>query len=155
MISPSAVSATRCWGCQPVRAVADFETSSAERNAWRVNGLAAIPAPAQRSQDDAAMSLMAGKTRTRISVCGLGAGGAPGAGAVLDMLGSEPFEYHLVGVACGHRAVFLAAHRPGKQRQGEHKPRRPRRKGRKIVHPVGDEVGAAFQAMQEKCQFEL
>src|SRR5437588_1881372 len=110
MISPSAVSATRCCGCQPVRAVADFETSSAARKAWRVNGLAAIPAPAQASQAEAAMSVMAGKTRTRSSrsACGLG--------TLLDILGLEPFEYHLVGIACGNRAILFAAHRPGEQR---------------------------------------
>src|SRR5215471_12425527 len=50
MMLPSAVSATRCCGCQPVRAVADFDVSRAHRKACRVNGLAPAP-PAQASQD--------------------------------------------------------------------------------------------------------
>ena len=37
--APSSVSATRCCGCQPVRAVAEPEASSADRKACEMNGL--------------------------------------------------------------------------------------------------------------------
>src|SRR5215468_1147480 len=62
MTPPWALSATRCCGCQPARAVADFDVSRAERKAWRVNGLAPSP-PAQASHDAAAMSPIEGSTR--------------------------------------------------------------------------------------------
>src|SRR5262249_61813995 len=37
--APSAVSATRCCGCQPARATAEPDASRADRKSWAMNGL--------------------------------------------------------------------------------------------------------------------
>src|SRR3954454_15561926 len=92
-MAPSAVSASRCWGCQPVRAVAESEASKAYRKSYEINGLyenatesdsdrftssdsslraSAAPGLAQASHAAASRSAMAGMTRRRRSAgfCG-------------------------------------------------------------------------------------
>src|SRR5580704_19033311 len=117
---PSAVSATRCCGCQPVRAVADFDTSRADRKAWRVNGLAPAP-PAQPSQAVAAISSIEGTARMRKSWPATVSGqlapteascGASFGPVLRNILGSKSLEDHLVGEARRHGAVVGVAHRP-------------------------------------------
>src|SRR6266404_5352449 len=65
-----------------------------------------------------------------------------------------PLEYRLICETGRHRAVLRGAHSPGEKRQSEQKPRRPRRDGGEIVHPMGEEGGAAHRRVQQKCQLK-
>src|SRR5499427_8561648 len=71
-----------------------------------------------------------------------------------SVLRPKSLEDHLVGEARCRGAVLRGAGGPGEQRQSDHEPRCPRRDRSEIVHPKGEEGGAAFPSVQEKCQFK-
>ena len=146
---PPAVSATRCWGCQPVRAHADLEASSADRKACRVNGLA-VASPAQASH--AAAGIFADRRqyadaqfRVRGEPDGLRVfGGVLWWGLAEHALRPKSLEDHLVGEPRRHRPILGAPDRPGEDRQRKHTPCQTRHNGRRDRAPDRPESPAAF-----------
>ncbi len=61
----------------------------------------------------------------------------------------KALEDHLVGVAGGAGAVLSAAHGPGQQRPAQHMARHERRRGRQVLHPVGQELRAGGKRLRE------
>ena len=128
----AAVSATRCWGCQPVRAHADRETLERGQEGVRVNGLWRLhlrrrrptrPQGFRRSRAvrglrSSASAAMPDGLRTSLAAFALASG--PFCGTCASR--PKSLEDHLVGEPRRHCPILGAPHRPGEDRQPKHTP---------------------------------